>query len=188
MVAGVDQILGILTIIAQICLVVLVTCGGVIKFWPTARQNLVLKKIIHFCSYHAIILALIVATTATLGSLFYSEVAKFTPCELCWWQRILMYPQVVILAISLWYKDRAAVRYCLGLSIIGAMIAGYHYLLQLGLTSGLSCSAIGYSVSCVQNFVLQFGYITIPLMSLTAFLEIIALMILAKLINYKKTN
>src|SRR3989338_2054283 len=110
---------------------------------------------------------------ATLGSLTYSEVLGYAPCKLCWIQRIFMYPQVLILGLALFGKhkgSRALVDTSLVLSAIGAVVALYHYLMQLGIIPEGSCAAIGYSVSCAERFVLQFGYITIPLMAFSAYL------------------
>lgn len=118
-----------------------------------------------------------VSLVATLGSLFYSEIAHFTPCLLCWYQRIFMYPQTILLGLAIWKKDKGIALYSLTLSIIGAGIAGYHYLLQRGVGPELPCAAVGYSEACSQRFVMTFGYITIPLMALTAFLLIIVSML-----------
>lgn len=91
-----------------------------------------------------------------------------------------MYPQVILLDMSFWRRDKKVIPYSMALSIFGALIAGYHYLIQVGIVSNLPCSAIGYSVSCVKLFVMQFGYVTIPLMSLIAFLLIIIFLTLYK--------
>ena len=134
------------------------------------------EKVLRFFGDNAVLFALIVALIATSGSLFYSEIAGYEPCKLCWFQRIFMYPQVLLLGLALWKKEGKQIApYSVLLSSIGALIAGYHYLLQLDLVPSLPCSAVGYSVSCSQRFVMQFGYITIPLMAFTAFLLIIVL-------------
>ena len=91
-----------------------------------------------------------------------------------------MYPQVILLGMAWLKKDYGIILYSLALSVIGALIAGYHYLLQIGLVPSVNCSAVGYSISCSQRFVMQFGYITIPMMSLTAFLLIIIFMAILK--------
>lgn len=140
----------------------------------------------HFLGKHGLILAFLISLTATTGSLFYSELAGFEPCKLCWFQRIFMYPQVFILGLSAWRKEKAIADYSLLLSSLGAILAGFHYYLQLGGNTILPCSAVGYSVSCSQNFVLQFGYITLPFMSLTAFLLIVLLMLATKLTHQSK--
>ncbi|MDO8495477.1 MAG: disulfide bond formation protein B [bacterium] len=110
------------------------------------------------------------AVTATLGSLFYSNVLGYEPCELCWLQRIFIYPQVAMLVVALWKKDYAVFPYVFTLSVIGAFIAGYHYLLQLGVLPSIICSAVESSTTCSQRYVMDLGYITIPMMALTAFL------------------
>lgn len=124
---------------------------------------------------YALAIGFLAAFIATSGSLFYSEVAGYTPCKLCWLQRIFMYPQVVLLGLALWRRERViTVLQTMILSAIGALIAAYHYYLQLGGNPLVPCGTVGYSVSCAQRFVLQFGYITIPMMALTAFLLILA--------------
>lgn len=116
-----------------------------------------------------VLLAFVVSLVATLGSLYYSEVANFTPCLLCWYQRILMYPQVILLTVAYFAQDRGVVKYVLPLCVIGAGFALYHYALQLGAPIAAPCEVVGYSASCAERFVLQFGYITIPLMAFSAF-------------------
>lgn len=153
-VSFVNQLLGILTIVGQ---------AAIILAWPFRA----------FISRNALLFAFVVALIATSGSLFYSEIAGYEPCKLCWFQRIFMYPQVILLGLALWKKDYGIKLYGIVLSAIGAVIAGYHYLLQLGVAPALPCAAVGYSAACSQRFVLQFGYITIPMMALTAFLLII---------------
>jgi len=133
-------------------------------------------------SRNAIVLSFIIALSATLGSLFYSEIIGYEPCKLCWFQRIFMYPEVILLGTLLWKKHGAGiVDGSIILSIIGTAIALYHYLLQIGLAPALPCSATGYSVSCSERFVMSFGYITIPLMTLTAFVLITFLLGISKI-------
>ena len=110
-----------------------------------------------------------VSLLATLGSLFYSEIAHLTPCRLCWFQRIFMYPLPIILGIGLLKKEKGVFKYGLALSLIGVVIALYHYWLQVGGVESVTCGVVGYSPSCSNYFFLRFGYITIAMMSLTAF-------------------
>lgn len=112
--------------------------------------------------------AFVQALIATLGSLYFSEIANFVPCTLCWYQRICMYPLVVILGIGIAEKKKDIYKYVLPFSIIGWLIAVYHNLLQYGIISEsvYMCTAIG---SCTQRYVNLYGIITIPLMSLVAF-------------------
>lgn len=116
----------------------------------------------------AIAFAFFVALVATLGSLFYSDILGYTPCKLCWFQRIFMYPQVLLLGLALFRRDNRILDYTLWLSGAGGLIAAYHYAMQLGFVPGI-CATVGISVSCSQRFVLEYGYITIPMMALTAF-------------------
>lgn len=123
---------------------------------------------------HGILLMLIVAWAATLGSLFFSEIAGWTPCKLCWFQRIFMYPQAVLLAIALWKRDRNIAFYILILSLIGMVFAAVHYGEQVQLALhpldpdlGKPCDNTG--ISCARTPIFEFGYITIPMMALTAF-------------------
>jgi disulfide bond formation protein DsbB len=128
---------------------------------------------------------LIITFLATGGSLFYSEIAGYNPCKLCWWQRIFMYPQLPLFFTAFFLNNRSIFYYSLVLSSIGAMISLYHYLLQFGYLRGADCLAVGYSVSCVKRFVAEFGFVTIPLMALTAFL---LLFFWAALVTRNKTN
>ena len=166
LIPAVNQTLALLTIAGQIIIVVLL-----VSFAAKRHEAL------NFFAKHALTFSLLVAFTATLGSLFYSEIVGYQPCRLCWWQRIFMYPQAVLLGIAWLKKDQGIVLYSVALSSLGALIAGYNYLLQIGLAPAISCSAAGYSISCSQRFVMQFGYITISMMALTAFLLIISFMI-----------
>lgn len=109
---------------------------------------------------------------ALLGSLIYSQIVGFPPCELCWIQRIFMYPQTFLACIALRWKDKKIVDYLLPLSIIGALVAFYHSLVQWGFSLGIGgCVAVGGE--CAKVFVLSYGYITIPFMSFTVFAYLI---------------
>ncbi len=123
-----------------------------------------MKKSAHIFLY----IALLQSIVATLGSLFFSEVMKFPPCTLCWYQRIAMYPLVVILIVGLVLKDKKIPFYVLPLSIIGFIIASYHNLLYYNLIPhSIEPCAIG--VSCTTKFIEWFGFVTIPLLSFIAF-------------------
>jgi disulfide bond formation protein DsbB len=112
-----------------------------------------------------------VAIVATLGSLYYSEVRAFVPCVLCWWQRIFMYPLVVVLGVATFRQDRSAWVYALPLSVIGLTTSTYHYLLQKvpSLAPPAMCAA---GVPCTVQYVNYFGFVTIPFMAGSAFLLI----------------
>jgi disulfide bond formation protein DsbB len=114
------------------------------------------------------------ALVATLGSLFFSEVMHWTPCVLCWYQRILMYPLVAILTVGILLKDRRVSLYVLPLSILGFLIAAYHNLLYYGVIQEVCAQG----VSCTTRFFAWFGFITIPFLSLVAFAVITTLMLI----------
>ncbi len=119
-----------------------------------------------------------VATASIFASLFYSEIAGFLPCLLCWWDRILLYPQALILFIAALAKESTIRKYCLTLSCVGILLATYHTYLQFGGTAIGPCSIDG--ASCERVYFLQYGYVTIPTMALTAFALIFLFMMLKK--------
>jgi len=124
-------------------------------------------------SKYVIPLCFLLALGAFGMSLFYSQIIGYEPCTFCWWQRIFIYPQVVILGLAWIKKDNKVLDYCLALSIIGALIGAYQYYGQMFNLNALPCSAVGVSCS-IRQFV-EFGYITMPLMSVTVFVAIIVL-------------
>jgi disulfide bond formation protein DsbB len=118
--------------------------------------------------------AWIAATTATLGSLYLSEVVNLPPCTYCWYQRIAMYPLVVILGIAWWRKDPSAARFTVPLAAIGLLISSYHYLIQQFPSLGGGACTLG--VPCNSMLVREFGFISIPYMAGSAFALILVLM------------
>jgi disulfide bond formation protein DsbB len=154
-----------------------ITPQGVREF---ESRPLRMKKILLFIAFFQSLIAM-------LGSLFFSEVMKFPPCVLCWYQRICMYPLVVILFVGLITKDKKVFRYVLLLSITGLIISLYHNLLYYGVISeGFQPCTVG--VPCTTKFFSWFGFITIPLLSLTAFIVINICMVLFIIINRDKSQ
>ncbi len=122
--------------------------------------------------------AFIVALVATLGSLFYSDIAHFTPCKLCWYQRILMYPQSLLLYIALIRRERFLSPYLKIISAIGFVIASYHTIIQwIPQSPFLPCSKVA---ECGKIYSATFGFITIPFMSMCAFALIFTILTLSK--------
>lgn len=131
----------------------------------------------------ALYIAFAAAALSVFGGLIYSEVIGYTPCKLCWIQRIFMYPTALLLGMALWGRHKgnpALIDASFILTIVGGAVALYHYFLQLGVVPAGICAALGSSASCAERFVMEFGYITIPLMSLSSFLFIIFLLRLNK--------
>ena len=117
------------------------------------------------------------ALLATLGSLFMSRFLHFPPCELCWYQRALMFPLVVVIAVGILRKDKNMPFYALPLSIGGLIVASYHNLLYYGLIpETISPCTIG--ASCTQKQLELFGFVTIPLLSFISFAIITFCMVL----------
>lgn len=119
----------------------------------------------------------IVSILAMLGSLYFSEVRIYTPCEMCWYQRVLMYPMVVITIIGTAFKDKLLGYYTIIFSSVGALIALYHYLAQKVNFVGEEMSCSG-TVTCTVQYINWLGFITIPLLSFVAFVMILVLSIL----------
>lgn len=138
------------------------------------------KTILKYFTEKAYLLSFFVALTSMLGSLYYSEVAGYEPCKLCWYQRILMYPLVFLFGFALFKKRRDLTDYALVLSSIGSALSLYHYLLQIGVVPTIGCEAIGYSASCSQRFVFSYGYMTIPMMAFAGFALITVLLIVTR--------
>ncbi|MDX2504182.1 MAG: disulfide bond formation protein B [Gammaproteobacteria bacterium] len=118
-----------------------------------------------------------IATTATLGSLFFSEVMGLKPCVLCWYQRIFMYPLVVILLAGMFPLDKSVIRYTLPLAVIGWLFAVYHYLIYSGYIPE-SLQPCDKEASCADINLEIFGFITIPMLSILSYSAIIALLLL----------
>jgi len=112
--------------------------------------------------------AWLVAAVATAGSLFFSLVLELPPCVLCWYQRICLFPLIVVLARGLFPLDRGVVRYALPLAGIGWLVAGYHNLVYAGVVPE-SLQPCAQGVSCSERNLELFGFVSIPLLSLAAF-------------------
>ncbi|MGE0229751.1 MAG: disulfide bond formation protein B [Dehalococcoidia bacterium] len=117
-------------------------------------------------------LALAIAATAMLGSLYYSEVAHFIPCEFCWYQRIAMYPIAVLLTVAAVTRERLHPRYVVTLAAIGLALSTYHYQLELFPEQATKCTA---GVPCSVRYVEEFGFISIAFMAGSGFLSILLL-------------
>lgn len=127
----------------------------------------------NFFRKYYLYLAWFVSIIATSGSLYFSEVMKFIPCTWCWYQRILMYPLVFILGRAAIKNDKNIVSYILPLTMLGAFIGSMHYLQQKLQLFGETCSV---GVPCSIQYINWAGFITIPFLSLTAFVLITILL------------
>ena len=119
----------------------------------------------------------LLATAGTLGSLFFSEVMGLKPCVLCWYQRIFMYPLVVVFLVGLFPLERLVFRYALPIALIGWGFAVYHYLVYSGYIPE-SLQPCSTDASCADIDLELLGFITIPMMSILSFTAIIVLLLL----------
>jgi disulfide bond formation protein DsbB len=125
----------------------------------------------------------LLVTVSAMGSLFFSSVMEFAPCVLCWYQRIFLFPLVLILAIGLFPFDKKVVKYALPLAIVGWLTAAYHNLLYAGIIPN-SIQPCSQGVSCTEEYINLFGFLSIPMLSLLSFSTIITLLI----ILYRRTS
>ncbi|WP_416731697.1 disulfide oxidoreductase [Fictibacillus sp. JL2B1089] len=118
-----------------------------------------------------LLIAWITSIVSLVGSLFFSEVMKFVPCNFCWYQRILMYPLVIVLGVAFYQQDHKVTRYVLPLSFLGIIVSGYHYALQKipALKAFEVCTS---GVPCSGQYINWLGFITIPLLAFFGFMII----------------
>ena len=121
-------------------------------------------------------LALAIASASTAGSLYYSEVAGFPPCELCWYQRICMYALVPVLAVALVRRDPPGGWYAIPLALAGLGLSVYHYQLQLFPGQGSTCDA---ETPCTYKWVDSLGFVSIPFMAGCGFVGVAGLALLS---------
>ncbi|PKG25394.1 disulfide oxidoreductase [Niallia nealsonii] len=120
---------------------------------------------------HILFLAWLASLISMFGSLYFSEIREFEPCTLCWYQRILMYPLVIILGLAVIKKDYKITFYTMILSSIGACISMYHYSIQKFPFLSNTAPSCG-RVPCTGDYINWLGFITIPLLALTGFIII----------------
>lgn len=128
---------------------------------------------------NALGLAWVVAVLGFVGSLYFSEVQHLPPCVLCWYQRIAMYPLVIILGLLVWEPIKRFRAFTLPFSLIGLGIALYQNLLYYNIIpEAIAPCTVG--VSCTQKTIEWFGFVTIPMLSAIGFLVITVLILLAR--------
>lgn len=129
-------------------------------------------------------LSWLVCLIATTGSLYFSNILQLPPCSLCWWQRIAMFPLVLLFTSAYLFRDKNCIRYTTPLIASGFCVALYHNLLYYGLIEK-SITACTAGLSCTSKQIELLGFITIPLLSLTAFTLLLSLTIYTFLENRK---
>ena len=173
---AVSTVLAAAAIVLQVVLAVVLVVAIAALWSPRARRLLAEAR--DSLLGGEVWVAWAVALAATLGSLFFSEVSQFIPCRLCWFQRIGMYPLAAILLVAAIRRDvRGAALYGLPPAIFGAIVAIYHIYIEYHPEAETAGCRIG--APCSTKWIDKLGYITIPVLALTAFLAIITLLAMA---------
>ncbi len=164
------ELLTTLTVAAQ----ALVAIAIVLWLVERASSRRPLQAIGRRIGHDSLRLAWLVAAIAMAGSLYLSEVRHFTPCPLCWYQRIAMYPLVVVLGVAMVRRDHGARWYAILLALVGLAIGAYHYQLErFPDQDAIACTS---SVPCTTIWFEQLGYITIPMMAMSAFALVVVIL------------
>jgi disulfide bond formation protein DsbB len=166
--------------VLSIAVVFAVLLAIIVAEMPVAEP---LRLAIHAHSQKAMFL---VAAVAMGSSLYYSEYANFPPCEMCWFQRIAMYPLAVLLLTAIVTRGRLDPRYIVVMAGIGLAISIYHYQLQLFPDQQQFCTA--GTVSCTVRFVEEFGFVSIPFMAGCGFVAILLLQVAEWRVDYLFRN
>jgi len=149
------------------------------------------SALLDFVEKHFLTIGFLVSFFASIFSLVYSEIIKFPPCELCWFQRVFLFPQVFIFGVALWNNFRSqlseaknVIKYSIPLLVIGFIVSIYqNFIYYFGEKGNTPCDASG--VSCYQHLVSEFGgYISIPMLSLTSFFVLLTITLVVHF--YKK--
>lgn len=172
-----NLILGIFAIILQgLCFFAL------ILLFLVPNDNKFKNKVLSLFSENFLLIGFLISFFAVALSLFYSEVIGYTACSLCWWQRIFMFPQLVLFGVAYLKRDTKIGNYAFPLLLIGFLFAVYNNYIYYFNPNLNPCDASG--VSCIQRFVSEFGgYISIPTLSLTVFFALITLLLINRFYN-----
>ena len=121
----------------------------------------------------------LITSVSTVGSIFFSYIMEFAPCVLCWYQRIFLFPLVIMLAVGLFPFDKSVIKYALPLAIAGWLTAFYHNLLVVGIIPE-NIQPCSQGVPCTEKYIDLFGFLTIPMLALLSFSTIIAFLFFLK--------
>jgi len=166
---NITGVVSLLTLLSNIVFVVTMLAFFGHKPFQSWARDFINKNVLN--------LLLGISLSAVLGSLAYSNILNFPPCDLCWIQRIFIFPQPILLIMARWKSDINMVLYLFPLSIIGGVVALYQSLAGWGIGSSLlDCTAQGGA--CSKLYIMEYGYITIPLMSLSIFVYMITISII----------
>jgi disulfide bond formation protein DsbB len=122
------------------------------------------RKMYAVVERHVFAIGFFVTLAAMLGSLYYSYYLHIAACELCWFARVFIYPQVFLFGMAWYKKDRRIFDYIIMLSVAGMAIALYHHYLQMGYDLYKPCAAIPFAADCSVPTFMEYGFVTYPLM------------------------
>ncbi|MGK0208749.1 MAG: disulfide bond formation protein DsbB [Patescibacteria group bacterium] len=167
------------TLIADLFIVLFIALFAYTYF--SGKRMELLDNVYAMVDNNVLRLLFLVPLASLLGTLFFSEILTFTPCQLCWYQRIFMYPQFILFGMALFHDDKRIIPYGLVMSFVGICFAFFQYAMQVaGLFSGF-CDVSTEATSCAEKLIFEFGYITIPMMSITAY----SILIIISLIYFR---
>jgi len=173
-----NKIFSVLSIFAIVLSILII-----FVFLFRSSENNLIKGIKNIIIENHVLFAWTIASLASIGSLFYSEISGFVPCTYCWYERIAMYPLVLVLGVGIFLKSKESWIFGFPLAGIGLIITIYHYQLQIFPDqNSISCST---DVSCTGTWIMEFGFVTMPFMALSTFLLISVLLLLPN-IKFKK--
>jgi disulfide bond formation protein DsbB len=171
----VSRFLAMLAVVAELATFTAIVLVVGSRLSPKLR--IVGRRAVETLAPSALPLAAVVAAVAMAGSLYYSEVANFPPCVLCWYQRIAMYPLVLLLGLGAFRRDAGVALYGAVIAGVGAPISIYHILVERGIVKeSIACDPDN---PCSLIWVKEFGYLTIPTMALSGFLLISLLLLIS---------
>lgn len=161
--------------------------GALVSIAAIALRNRMVwaRSLVDALTPSALWLGFVVATVTTVGSLYFSEIAHFVPCELCWYQRICIYPIAATLLVAAVRRDHDVWRYVAIPAVIGLVIAAYHTQLQAFPDQATFCPT---DVPCTLRYVWEFGFVSLPFMALAAFVFVLAMVRIAALSPKEPTD
>jgi len=168
-------VLSVLGVIGQVIVAVMLLVGLLALVGVRAPLNAIRRLLWGYELWAGFV----VAAIATGGSLFFSEIRGFIPCELCWFQRICMYPLSYLLLLFAWRGENRLARYLIVFPVFGAGVSIYHILIERGAIHEPPACVIGGAIGCSTIWTNEFGYMTIPTLALTGFLLLIGFLVLA---------
>lgn len=168
-----NHYLSLLTIIGGIGVVLFVLYLGYCVY--TKKTNTYLTSLSTFIFP----LGFFITLGGVLLTLYYQYGIGYEPCDLCWYQRVFLYPQMFLFGYA-WYKrDRAVLPYVLILSVVGFCVALYHHMLQIGFDLMKPCSSAPFAVDCAKPSFIEYGFVSFPFMAVVLFLFLGTLVVTA---------